>query len=426
MSGPIMVFAAAAFFLSCLFGMYVVRVCSIRSASSKRVIELNVPDLKSTITKDFGSGTICGTCLTGVDINDRVLLQLVGKHFNAVTLGNELKPDSHTDLTIERTEEAVIDGQVITVPILHYSAAEKYLDCFLSWNEEHPDERILIRGHVLVWHKQTREWFFHEDYDENKPYVSSEVMTLRQEWYIRSILEHYVGADSKYRKLFYGWDVVNEAVSDETGTYRTDTEGSSWWAVYGSTEYVINAFRFANKYCPADVELYYNDYNDCIPCKVEGIVKLLSDIKNAEGTRIDGMGMQGHYDSECPTIEQFAEAASRYGAIVGKIMLTEVDFKSSPAYDGTEATRQEEYLRQAYRYKTLYDAMKMVDSKGLAKVTGFTVWGITDSDSWLQPDSIAEGGKNGRPQCPLLFDDNLKAKPAFWAIVNPSKLRSLK
>ena len=71
--------------------------------------------------------------------------------------------------------------------------------------------------------------------------------------------EHYLGQDSKYKDLFYGWDVVNEAVSDNGG-YRTekenpaedlnnDTHGknSSWWAVYQSNEYIINAFKYANK-----------------------------------------------------------------------------------------------------------------------------------------------------------------------------------
>ena len=376
-----------------------------------KTIEGNIPNLKDALTKDFGDDMICGTSLSGSEINDKVLMQLVEKHFNAVTLGNELKPDSHLGYSIRGTEEAEIDGQKITVPVLDYSNAERYLDYFLQWNEEHPDEKILIRGHVLVWHSQTPEWFFHEDYDDTKPYVTPEVMTLRQEWYIKTVLEHYVGEDSKYKDLFYGWDVVNEAVSDGSGTYRTDAEGSSWWAVYKSNEFIINAFKFANKYAPADVELYYNDYNDCTAGKVEGIVALLNDVK------------KGHYDNEYPTTDQFVDAASKYGAVVGKIMLTEVDFKSSSAYDGTAATLQGEYARQAYRYKAIYDAMKKVDADNLAEVGGFIVWGVIDGNSWLQAYTGVGGGvTDGSPQCPLLFDDDLKAKPAFWALVDPTKL----
>ncbi|MBO4310894.1 MAG: endo-1,4-beta-xylanase [Lachnospiraceae bacterium] len=409
---------------ACVKGTYYLTGASFISLNLEtKKIEQGIPNLKDALTADFGDDMICGTSLSGSEINDKVLMELVQKHFNAVTLGNELKPDSHLGNSIRGTEKATINGQTIDVPVLDYSNAERYLDYFLAWNEEHPESPFKIRGHVLVWHSQTPEWFFHEDYDASKPYVAPEVMTLRQEWYIKSVLEHYVGQNSKYKDLFYGWDVVNEAVSDGTGTYRNDSEGSSWWAVYKSNEFIVNAFIFANKYAPADVELYYNDYNDCTPDKVNGIVKLLNDVLAVEGTRIDAMGMQGHYDSTYPTTDQFIDAAAKYGEVVGKIMLTEVDFKSSSAYDGTEATLKGEYVRQAYRYKAVYDAMKEVDSKGIAEVGGFIVWGVIDGNSWLQAYTGVGGGvTDGSPQCPLLFDDDMKAKPAFWALVDPTKL----
>ncbi|MBO5346729.1 MAG: hypothetical protein J6A45_01130, partial [Lachnospiraceae bacterium] len=43
--------------------------------------------------------------------------------------------------------------------------------------------------------------------------------------------------------------------------------------------------------------------------------------------------------------------------------------------------------------------------------------------SWLQSSSNVGGGTNGkRKQCPLLFDDDYKAKPAYWAFVDPTML----
>lgn len=386
-------------------------------------IEKGVPNLKDKMTEDFGSEMICGTSLSGSELNDKVLMELVEKHFNSVTLGNELKPDAHLGNAIRGTEKAEINGKEIEVPVLDFANAERYLDFFLQWNEEHPDDTFRIRGHVLVWHSQTPEWFFHEGYDTSKPWVSKEEMTLRQEWYIKSILEHYTGADSKYKDLFYGWDVVNEAVSDSTGTYRNAEEGSNWWKVYESNEFIINAFKFANKYAPADLELYYNDYNDCTAGKVDGIVALLKDVLAEEGTRIDAMGMQGHYDIDYPTWEQFESAAKKYGEVVGKIMVTELDFKASTGYDGTKSTLQGEYTRQAYRYKGLYDTMKKLNDEGSVKVGGFIVWGVIDGNSWLQAYTGVGGGvTDGRPQCPLLFDDDYHVKPAFWGIMDSTKL----
>ena len=42
-----------------------------------------------------------------------------------------------------------------------------------------------------------------------------ETMNRRLEWFISSVFDHYFGkaANGKYDGLFYGWDVVNEAVN---------------------------------------------------------------------------------------------------------------------------------------------------------------------------------------------------------------------
>ena len=173
-------------------------------------------------------------------------------------------------------------------------------------------------------------------------FVSKDEMNKRLEWYIKTVLTYYTGDQSKYKDLFYGFDVVNEAISDATATYRTDTEQggdklsddthgskSSWWKVYGSNEFIINAFKFANKYAPASVELYYNDYNECDAKKRGGIIQLINDVKAAEGTRITGFGMQGHYSVNAPSVTQFEEAVRDYAKVVDKVMLTELDIKPS-------------------------------------------------------------------------------------------------
>ena len=68
------------------------------------------------------------------------------------------------------------------------------------------------------------------------------------------------------------------------------------------------------------------------------------------------------------------------------------------------------------------NAVKLAMQDGY-KVTGLTWWGVVDKYSWLQSSSNVGGGSNGkRKQCPLLFDDDYKAKPAYWAFVDPTKL----
>lgn len=328
-----------------------------------------------------------------------------------------------------------MNGETLIVPRMDYSRAEKMLDKILDWNQNNPNDALKVRGHVLVWHSQTPEWFFHEDYDKEKPYVDKETMDKRLEWYIRTVLTHFAGEDSKYKGMFYGWDVVNEAVSDGSGTYRSDNENpeeplskdthgsnSSWYHIYQSNEYIINAFRYANKYAPAEVELYYNDYNECSGLKMGGISELLKAVKAqegapGEGTRIDGMGMQGHYGMTSPDMSQIDMAARVYSQIVGTVQLTELDLRASDTYDGTLESREKEFERQAGRYRIIYRIFCSLNSESQVP-TGITFWGTVDHYSWLQSRSDVGGGTDGTlPQCPLLFDENYEKKPCFYVFL---------
>lgn len=396
--------------------------------------EEEVVILKDGVEKELGC--FVGTAITSQELGDAQIWTLITTHFNAITLGNELKPDCMFGYSNDRcpgTVEVELNGETIVVPELDYSRSEKILDRVVKWNTDHPDNVIKVRGHVLVWHSQTPEWFFHEDYDKNKDYVDTETMNKRLEWYIKTMLTHYLGEDSKYKDVFYGWDVVNEAVSDATGTYRSDSENSeeplsndthgsnsSWWHVYQSNEYIINAFIYANKYAPASLELYYNDYNECMSNKQKGIIELLEAVKEkegapGEGTRIDAMGMQGHYQMGSPSIYEFEMAIRAYAAVVGNVQITEMDMKASDGYDGSVEAKEEEFEKQAQRYNTLYWVMKSTNKEDNINITGLTFWGTTDRYSWLQSRSNLGGGnKAGLPECPLLFDEMYHPKPAFY------------
>lgn len=402
--------------------------------SASEEIEQEVPVLKETVTEVMGCRI--GAAATEYELNDKKVWEIITTHFNALTLGNELKPDAlfgYSNWQCPGTEETELNGETLVVPKLDYSRAERMLDKVWEWNKQHPEDKILVRGHVLVWHSQTPEWFFHVDYDKNKDYVDKETMDKRLEWYIKTVLTHFTGEDSKYKELFYGWDVVNEAVSDGSGTYRSDCENpseplsndthgsnSSWWHVYQSNEYILNAFRYANKYAPESLELYYNDYNECETGKMKGIEELLTAVKEAEGapgegTRITAMGMQGHYSMTSPSFDRVELAIKRYAAIVGNVQITEFDLKARDGYDGSDAAKEEEYQKQATRYKVLYTVMQNLNKEENINVTGITFWGTADHYSWLQTRSDVGGGADGNlPQCPLLFDENYEPKPAFY------------
>lgn len=434
---------------SCIMGKYYVANVSMKKITKpKPEIEENIPDWKASVTESLGNGSIAGTAIMSSEISDDTLMALVKKHFNAVTFGNELKPDALFNYQIGQSVDSTtitFQGKELKVPVvndkqenLDFSRADAMLDKILEWNNANPNDKIRVRGHVLVWHSQTPEWFFHEDYDVAKPYADKETMNRRLEWFIFSVFDHYFGkaANGKYDGLFYGWDVVNEAVngntyrddkviSDASDTSTSDTRhgsNSMWWRVYKSNEFIINAFKYANKYAPNDVELYYNDFGETDNTKCEGIVKLINDVKSAEGTRLDAFGMQAHYNVDGFSAAQFKSVAKKYAQAAGKVQLTELDFKASSTYDGTAATKESEYTKMAYCHKNLYEAIKALKKEG-ANVSGITVWGVIEPNSWLHSQSNLGGGASGSAQCPLLFDGNYKAKPAYWAYVDATKLQ---
>ena len=433
----------------CVKGVYCVTGVSMKKITKpKPEIEKDIPDWKTSVTESLGNDSIAGTAIMSSEISDDTLMELVEKHFNAVTLGNELKPDALFNYQIGQSVDCktiTFKGTELKVPVvndknenLDFSRADAMLEKILEWNNANPKNKIRVRGHVLVWHSQTPEWFFHEDYDVAKPYADKETMNRRLEWFIFSVFDHYFGkaANGKYDGLFYGWDVVNEAVngntyrddkviSDASDTSTSDTRhgsNSMWWRVYKSNEFIINAFKYANKYAPKNVELYYNDFGETDNTKCEGIVKLINDVKSADGTRLDAFGMQAHYNVDGFSAAQFKSVAKKYAQAAGKVQLTELDFKASSTYDGTAATKESEYTKMAYCHKNLYEAIKALKKEG-TNVSGITVWGVIEPNSWLHSQSDLGGGASGSAQCPLLFDGNYKAKPAYWAYVDASQLK---
>jgi len=365
--------------------------------------------LRYVFNKDFGGEV--GVCLPSAAFVNTTRMDIVETHFNNVTMENEMKPES----LLGKEPNIGEDGY----PILNFTVADDMLRNIKEYNDTctKEEKKIRVRGHVLVWHSQTPEWFFHEDYDESKEYVDSDTMLARMENYIKQVLNHYHGEDSEFEGMIYAWDVVNEAINDTDGKLRAD---SSWFRVFYDDEFIIQAFVFANKYAPQNVKLFYNDYNDTNEKKCKGICELIKTIKENPDARIDGMGMQGHYDMNIKPSE-FEKAIRKYAEVVDEIQITELDMKSSSDYTGSDVNA--EYQKQAYKYKSLYDVVVRLVKEEQIPITAIIFWGTDDGNSWLQDSNSVGGSADGsRPQCPLLFDAAYQPKPAFWAFADPSKL----
>lgn len=276
---------------------------------------------------------------------------------------------------------------------------------------------LKMRGHVLVWHSQTPAWFFHEDYDAKKPFVTPEVMNARMEWYIKSVLTYVREWEDKKNngeRIILAWDVVNEAASDSASVKNYLRTDSNWYKVYGDVSFITNAFRYANKYAPADVKLVYNDYSSYAPAKTQAICQIVRAIQSDPDARIDCVGMQSHIGMDYPALKG---GAGSYEAAIQAFTELGVDVQVTELDMGTGSTRYNSEAMAA-RYKELFKLLiKMRKTDDRHGVCGVTLWGTVDERSWIYNNK--DGGNSH--QHPLLFDGNFTCKPAFFAVLEAAK-----
>ena len=394
--------------------------------------------LKCTGDKYTGTYTHDKSWGTPSELYYSEVQQGISKHANTITLGNELKPqfllqwwDGNGSSQSKKTFTAS-NGKTIDVPDKLNGEALIYATLNAAKNAG-----VKMRGHVLTWHSQTPEGFFREKYSKDGALVSKEVMTARHEWYIKTVLDcvaqweihnGYAGKETG-NHLIWAWDVVNEAMADDasapsTGSWlRGSTAGtkdkdpanggSRWYEIYKNEEFIINAFRFANAYAPADVKLCYNDYNEYQSNKTPAIEKIANLIKagsaqtingKSVSPRLDVIAMQSHVGTSWPSLSEYESALKKFLAIAD-VHVSELDFNAETQQAAEKAYA--DYFKMLKNYGKNY--------RNPYKITCVTIWGINNESSWINPNS------DGNTTYPLLFSktgETYDTNNSFWAVIN--------
>ncbi len=341
-------------------------------------IERDLDPIKEVYKDDF----LIGSAISAEDL-DGVRFELLTMHHNLATAGNAMKPDA-----LQRTK-----GQFT------FDEADEMVNKVLGAG-------MKMHGHVLVWHQQSPDWMNIAGTDEEgKPiYLSREEALDNLRTHIRKVVEHF-------GDRVISWDVVNEAMSDNPPNPE-DWEGSlrksAWYHAIGP-DYIEQAFLAAREVIDEhgwDIKLYYNDYNDDNQNKAEAIYQMVKEINERYAAEhngrllIDGIGMQGHYNlnTNPANVRRSLEKFISLGVEVG---ITELDIKAGENYELTD----KEAKQQAYLYAQLFQLYK----EYAEHISRVTFWGLDDGTSWLADRN------------PLLFDRNLKAKPAYYAVIDPEK-----
>lgn len=348
--------------------------------------------LKAAYRDDFLVGAAINQAVA--DGRDAASQALVLRQFDTITAENELKPER----VLPRPGE--------------YDFAPG--DAVVAFGRAHG---MFVVGHTLLWHVQTPPWLF-VDGQGRAHGADAQIERLRD------YIEHVAG---RYAGKVQGWDVANEVIGDD-GNYRD----SPWLRNVGDGDRLVReAFRFAARYAP-DTELYYNDYGTENPLRREGIVRMVKMLQ-ADGLRIDGIGMQGHWGIDSPSIAEIEQSIDAFAALGVKVMITELDIDVLPHPPVADGMRADEHLqlpddpvqrqrldpwpqglpadmqdRLARRYADLFALFH----RKRAAISRVTFWNVHDGASWKNDFPV-----RGRTNYPLLFDRNAQPKPAFEAVL---------
>jgi len=346
------------------------------------------------------------------DLRNPEVQEILPKLVNYITMGNEFKPDFIFNWQKPSTLEDFVaeDGKTYKVPMGMPNFG--YVKEIMAIAQA---QGLKIRGHVLVWHSQTPKWFFRVDYKEGNDFVDKDTMNARLEWYIKSVMNFVYGFEAKLgdERIVTMWDVVNEAVADGAGSQKWLREDSDWYRVYGNEEFILNAFRYANAYAPKDVLLVYNDYGCYGTGKCNAICNLIDEIKATPGARIDAVGMQSHVGMAKPLVtgtNSYEDAVKKFVEKGVDVQVTELDIANGvkPYSSVMLKAKYKEY------FKMFLANRKTADKHG---IMGVTIWGLSDSGTWLDNQSQYKGHK----QYPLLLDEEFNLKPAYYGVLEAAE-----
>jgi endo-1,4-beta-xylanase len=351
------------------------------------------PALKDVFRNDFHVGVALG--LDQISGNEPKAISIVERHFDSITPENILKwEEVHPEPNKYRFEAA---------------------DRYVAFGEKH---KMHIIGHTLVWFHQTPDWVFQDE--SGKP-IGREALLERMRDHVSTVM-------GRYRGRIHAWDVVNEAIAPD-GQLRK----CKWLDIIGE-DYIRRAFEFARQADPGAL-LYYNDYDLERQSKREGVIRLIRDLQK-KGIRVDGVGTQGHWFLDSPSLDDIETSIVALSELGIKVMVTELDIgvlpfypldskvidlssldpelqkKHNPYPNGLPGSVEKDF---ANRYAELFSLFR----KHREKLGRVTFWAVHDGQSWRSYIPI-----RGRTEYPMLFDRQCKPKPALDAIVRAAQTKS--
>ena len=341
------------------------------------VIQTNIPSIYRTFQNYFPIGAAVDTSdLSGPHA------QLLTMHFDSMTPGNDLKWSS-------------VEPSLGTYDYTNGDAEVGQATC----------ANMRVRGQNLVWSTgaQTPAYAFG---DGTNSAANQATVTANIQEHIKSEVQHF-------GNKVYAWDVVNEPLDP---SQPDCLQHGPFYNVLGAS-YMDVAFKAAKQYAPPGTKLFINEYSTADPNRLACLVKVVRELRE-RGVPVNAIGHEMHnainYPSPQSMLQAIGTVALNFPGIDQQV--TELDMSVYNAGDTASnygnSIPPSILAEQGWLYKQYFDVFRLLRGQ----ISAVTIWGMADDDTWLDSFPVS------RTDYPLPFDMGLQAKPAYWGIVDPTKL----
>ncbi|WP_295674392.1 endo-1,4-beta-xylanase [uncultured Mucilaginibacter sp.] len=343
------------------------------------ILQLKSQPVQSKGLKDYYKNYFpVGVAVSAADLKDPGEVALILSQFNSLTPENAMKMGPiHPEENRYNWKDA---------------------DSIVAFAQAHG---LKVRGHNLCWHEQAPKWMFRDSLGNP---VSKEVLLKRLKDHITTVVNRYKGK-------IYAWDVVNEAIDDDSTKFLRN---SLWYQICGD-DFIAKAFEYAHEADPGAI-LFYNDYNTERPEKRGRVYRLLKQLLDA-GVPINGVGIQAHWSVYEPGQKELVETIKKFASLGLKVQVTELDISIYPWEKNQRMLRPGESdayaadleKKQIEKFAEVFKTFRQFREV----ITGVTFWNISDRNTWLDNYPV-----HGRKNYPLLFDQKFQPKKVYWKVVD--------
>jgi endo-1,4-beta-xylanase len=318
-------------------------------------------------------GLRIGTAIIPFDLDHPDYSQTAADQFSSVTPGNEMK------------------WQVVepTRGTFDWSGGDRLVQFAKAHGQ-------LVRGHTLVWHNQLPNWLTQG--------VANGTISNDE---LRGLLhQHITDEATHFKGRIWQWDVANEFFANAWDPHplADGINGDDFWVQHLGEGIVADAFRWARA-ADRHALLFYNDFNiageDGTNAKSDAAFAWVKQMR-ADGVPIDGVGDQGHLDTQFGFPTKMQQDLQRFADLGLKVAVTEADVRT---FVNDATTQQPTNSLAVFAHAHYYDQM-LKACLPVRSCISFTVWGFGDADSWI-PGFFTGEGFGG------IYDFNLQPKPAF-------------